>query len=95
MNTIQPVIDALITANHVNVKWGWGGNRAFLDQIEIQVDRGTGAGFVVLTFDTTPNYNDTQPFPATPAIWTYRAIYRVGDQQVGVWSNPVTVTVPG
>jgi hypothetical protein len=41
----------------------------------------------------TPGYTDTQPFPAAPTKWTYRAIYRVGDSQVGLWSLPVSVTV--
>jgi hypothetical protein len=27
-------------------------------------------------------------------VWTYRAIYRVADAQVGVWSQPVSVAVP-
>jgi hypothetical protein len=94
LTTIQPVIDALIFGNHVNVKWGWGGNGAYLDLCELQVDRGDGKGYVLLAFDTTPGYTDTQPFPTTPATWTYRAIYRVGDNQVGVWSLPVSVTVP-
>jgi hypothetical protein len=93
LTTIQPIIDAVISGNHVNVKWGWGGNSAYLDICELQVDRGDGKGFVLLAFDTTPNYTDTQPFPATPTKWTYRAIYRVGDAQVGVWSLPVSVTV--
>jgi hypothetical protein len=94
LTTIQPAIDAIISGNHVNVKWGWGGYTAFLDICELQVDRGDGKGFGLLAFDTTPGYTDTQSFPTTPAIWTYRAIYRVGDAQVGVWSNPVSVTVP-
>jgi hypothetical protein len=64
-----------------------------LDLLEIQVDRGDGKGWVFLTFDTTPNYTDTTPFPATPTKWKYRAIYRVGDAQVGVWSNTVEITV--
>lgn len=42
----------------------------------------------------TPNYTDTQPFRATPVKWTYKAICRVNDAQVGLWSNPVTITVP-
>src|ERR1019366_3678162 len=42
LTTIQPVIDALIFGNHVNIKWGWGGNSAFLDICELQVDRGDG-----------------------------------------------------
>ena len=69
-------------------------NSAFLDICELQVDRADGKGFILLAYDTTPGYTDTQPFPAAPATWTYRAIYRVGDKQVGVWSNPVSVTVP-
>ena len=95
LTTVQPVIDAVISGNHVNVKWGWGGNSAYLDICEIQVDRADGKGFVLLTYDTTPGYTDTQPFPAAPTKWTYRAIYRVGDAQVGVWSLPVSVTVGG
>ena len=94
LTTIQPVIDAVVSGNQVNVKWGWGGNSAFLDICELQVDRGDGKGYGLLAFDTTPNYTDTQPFPGTRAIWTYRAIYRVGDSQVCVWSQPVSVTVP-
>ena len=95
LTTIQPLIDAVISGNHVNVKWDWGGNRAFLDICELQVDRNDGKGFVLLAYDTTPGYTDTQPFPATPAILAYRAIYRVGDSQTGQWSLPVSVTVPG
>jgi hypothetical protein len=44
--------------------------------------------------DTTPGYTDTQPFPAASVKWTYKAIYRLDDAQVGVWSQPVSVTVP-
>ena len=33
-----------------------------------QVDRGDGKGYVLLTVDTTPNYVDTQPFPAAKAV---------------------------
>jgi hypothetical protein len=93
-NKITAVCLTGFAGNHVNVKWGWGGNTAFLDICEIQVDRGDGKGFGLLAFDTTPGYTDTQAFSAAPVIWTYRAIYRVGDNQVGVWSNPVSVTVP-
>lgn len=93
LSALQPVIDATVSGNRVEIEWGWQGQRAFLDQCEIQVDRGTGAGWVVLAYDTTPGYVDTQPFPATPVRWTYRAIYRVGDTQVGQWSQPASVTV--
>jgi len=94
MTTIQPDIDVYVSGNNIVVDWDWGGNSAYLDLCEIQVDRGDGKGFIDLAFDTTPGYTDTQPFPATPVKWTYRAIYRVNDAHVGVWSNPVSITVP-
>ncbi|HEY5296893.1 MAG TPA: hypothetical protein VIK59_03120 [Verrucomicrobiae bacterium] len=94
LTTVQLVISASIIGNQVNVKWGWGGNSAFLDSCEIQVDRADGKGFVLLTIDTTPGYTDTQPFPAASVKWTYKAIYRLDDNQVGLWSQTVSVTVP-
>ena len=92
--TLQPVIAAAANGSHVDVDWGWQGYGAYLDLCEIQVDRGDGKGFALLTYDSTPGYADTQPFPAVPVKWTYRAIYRVNDTQVGLWSKPVSVTVP-
>ena len=64
MATIQPVLKVRITGNKVEIDWGWDGNSAFLDQLEIQVDR--GAGYQVLTFDTIPGYTDSTAFPAAP-----------------------------
>jgi hypothetical protein len=90
-----PVLDLSISGGQVTVSWGWQGFSAFLDQCEIQVDRGDGKGMVLLAIDTTPNYTDTAAFPAAPAKWTYQAIYRVGDQRVGQWSPQVSVTVGG
>jgi hypothetical protein len=95
LTTVRPDISAIISGTQVDIPWGWGGNAAFLDLCEIEVDRSDSKGFVMLTFDTTPNYTDTAPFPATPTKWTYRAIYRVGDSRVGQWSKPVSVTVGG
>lgn len=92
---LQAVLTLTLTGNAVLIGWGWQGFSAFLDMLEIQVDRNDGKGFVFLTYDTTPNYTDTAPFPATPTKWRYRAIYRVGDAQVGVWSNTVEIMVGG
>lgn len=57
------------------------------------MDRGNGKGFVLLTIDTTPGYTDTQAFHAAPTKWIYKAIYRVGDAQTGLWSQPVILLV--
>jgi hypothetical protein len=93
LSSVQPEITAILSGNAVQVGWGWGGHSAFLDMLELQVDRGTG--WILLAYDTTPNYTDTTPLPATPTKWKYRAIYRVGDAQVGVWSNTVEIMVGG
>ena len=91
---LQPVIRVRVTGNRVRVEWGWQGHRVFLDQCEIQVDRGDGNGFVLLTYATVPGYMDKTPFPDAPVKWLYRAIYRVADAQVGQWSSVTGVTVP-
>lgn len=70
-----------------------GGNSAFLDMCQIQVDR--GSGWTLLAFDTTPNYTDTAAHPTSPTKWKYRAIYYADDTQVGVWSAEVSVIVGG
>jgi hypothetical protein len=95
LTTIQPEIDVYIYGANVFVNWSWGGYVNYLDMCEIQVDRGDGKGFIDLAFDTSPGYTDTAPFPATPAKWTYRAIYRVNDAQVGLWSKLVSLIVGG
>ena len=89
--TIQPVITLSVVGNSVNIGWGWQGFSAFLDMLELQVDR--GAGWEPLSYDTTPNYTDSAAFPANPTKWKYRGIYRVGDHQVGVWSSTQEITV--
>ena len=93
--TLAPEFKVSRTAGGVNVGWGWGRNSAFLDMIELQVDRGDSKGFVPLAFDTTPGYLDTCAQPTTPVKWKYRGIYRVGDEQVGQWSNEMSITVGG
>lgn len=91
--TLAPVLGLSISGDRVNIDWGWQGFRAFLNQCELQVDRGDGKGMVLLAIDTTPGYTDTQPFPGAPAKWSYQAIYRVGDDRVGQWSRPVSIMV--
>ena len=93
LTSIQPDLDLGIVGTHVEVDWGWQGFVNYLDMCLIQVDRGDGKGYRDLCYDTTPGYSDTEPFPAAPTKWTYRAIYRIGDANVGIWSKPVSITV--
>lgn len=91
--TLAPVLALSLSGGQVHVAWGWQGYSAFLDQCELQVDRADSKGFVLLAIDATPGYTDTMPFPSTPTKWTYQAIYRVGDNRVGQWSNSVSIGV--
>ena len=93
MNAIQPEIKVMIVAGQVLVKWTWGGHSRYLSSCEIWVDRGDGKGWVFLTIDTTPGYTDTTAFPNAPVKWSYRAIYRAHDVQVGLWSATESLTV--
>jgi hypothetical protein len=67
-----------------------------MDGLEILVDRGTGA-FGFLALDTIPDYLDTAPLPAagSSAVWKYKAIYRLADEQVGQWSDVASISVMG
>ena len=93
--TFKPVFAAELRGGQVFIAWTWQGQSAYLDMIELLVDRADGKGFVFLAQDTTPGYADSTPLPATPAKWTYKAIFRVGDQRVGQWSDEVSLTVGG
>lgn len=61
--------------------------------ITIEVDRGTAGGWHFLAVDTIPNYTDTAPRPVGGAVWRYRAIYRLGDDTVGQWSDEISIAV--
>jgi hypothetical protein len=89
--TFKPVLNLRLTGGQPMVGWGWQGQGAFLDMIEIHVNR--GSGYQLLAMDTTPDYLDTFAAPAGGAKWTYKAIYRVGDQRVGQWSDEASITV--
>ena len=93
-SAIQPKITAQIIGDRVEIGWNWQGHRAFLDLCELEVDRGDDKGFGPLVSSTKPGSVDKTPFPAKTTRWRYRAIYRVGDGQVGKWSNIASVTVP-
>lgn len=94
-STLKPDFKLSVATTGVNVGWNWGGYAAFLDMIEIHVDRGDSKGFVFLTTDTTPGYIDTFAQPSVLTKWKYRAIFHLDDQQVGLWSDEKSITVGG
>ena len=83
-------------AGHPNVGWTKQGMDGLPRKHSGLVDRGAGA-FSFLAFDTIPDYLDTAPLPApgASAAWKYKAIYRLGDEQVGQRSDVVSIPVAG
>jgi len=75
-----------------NLKWSKG----TMQGIDFYVDRGSGT-FVFLARDTEPDYLDTAALPAAgqSAVWKYKAIYVLHDEQIGLWSDVISQAVMG
>ena len=96
LTTLKPILDGSLQAAHPNIGWTKQGLDGLPRKLSGLVDRGTGT-FGFLAFDTIPDYLDTAPLPApgTSAVWKYKAIYRLGDDQVGQWSDVFSIPVAG
>jgi hypothetical protein len=86
--TMKPILKGALDAGRPIIKWKKGD----ADSIDIYVDRNDGKGFVFLANDSHPDYIDTFPIPAT-AIWEYKGIYKIADEQVGEFSDAISITV--
>ena len=93
INDLKPALKiVLINGGYPNLQWVKG----ITDGIAIYVDRGTGT-WEFLAIDTVPNYTDTHalPAPGQSAVWKYKTIYRIDDNNVGKWSEDYSITVSG
>ena len=92
LKVVKPVLKLTLQAGHPNVGWKKSG----MGSLEIHVDRGNGV-FAYLATDTVPDYVDTAALPAagTSAVWKYKAMYRLNDEQVGEWSDVASISVMG
>ncbi|UOA08547.1 hypothetical protein [Methylobacter sp. S3L5C] len=88
-STWKPILSVYSEAGHPVIQWTKGGASA----LEIWTDRGDGNNFVFLGINIEPNSKDSSPLPTTGAVWKYKAIYRLHDQQVGQWSDVISVAV--
>jgi hypothetical protein len=85
----KPVLNVKIKAGHPVIIWTKGHASA----IEIWVDR--GEGFVFFTINTEPDTPDNTALPSPPTQWKYKAIYRLHDEQVGGWSDVMSILAGG
>ena len=88
---LKPMLTSRLDVGRPMIIWFKGP----ADSINIYVDRKDGKGFVYLATDSQPDYLDTFPMPDdVPAVvWDYKAVYRIGDDPVGQFSEPISVTV--
>jgi hypothetical protein len=89
----KPSFTIEVSGDHVHLRWKWDGLSQWVDALEFLVDR--GSGYTHLVTDTTPNYIDGTPLPATPQKWTYKAIFKLGDARIGQWSDEGSITIGG
>ena len=92
LTTLQPLLTVDFQGGHPVLHWESNG----ADALELEADHGVGS-FSLLTIQLSPGYQDNTPLPpaGTAALWKYRAIYRIRDQQVGHWSQVLEVGVKG
>lgn len=95
LDLVQPVLKLIQRPEGIFVDWSWDTLAEEVDTIELLVDRGDGQGDRFLAIDSTPGYLDTAAIPGALAKWTYKGIWRVGENQVGIWSVPVSIVVGG
>lgn len=87
-NSLKPELKTMLTGGKVVVKW----KRGKADSINMYVKRGTN-DFVLAGNDAKPPYDDPTPLPAEATTWIYKAMYVVKDQEVGQFSNEVSILV--
>lgn len=92
-STWKPVLSCQFKAGHPVIVW----KKAQAKALEIWVDRSDGKDFVFLAINFEPNTIDSASLPpsGTTALWKYKAIYILHDEQVGQWSDVLNVTVTG
>jgi hypothetical protein len=89
----KPALSIQHNAGHPVIVWTKGQAGA----IEIWANRDDGRGFAFFTINTEPNTLDNTPLPPpdTAVNWQYKAIYRLHDEQVGQWSDVLSILAGG
>ena len=87
---LQPELKVQVMGSNVQVSAVKGDTQGF----EVWCNKGTNT-FVFVGFATGSKFKDPSPLPAQAAIWKYKGIYHLHNEQVGQWSQEVSVNVGG
>lgn len=88
---MRPSISIKLDAGRPHLKWVKG----IADALDLYVDRNDGSGFVLLGRLMRNEYLDIASLPATKMIdeWSYKGMYVIADQPVGLYSVISSITV--
>jgi hypothetical protein len=90
-NSMQPDLKVRLNAGRPHVKWTKGES----DALDLFVDRNDDAGYVFAGRFMRNEYLDVTPLAAAKVVdqWSYKGIYVIADQQVGLYSGVVDISV--
>jgi hypothetical protein len=88
---MKPLLNVRLHAGKPVIEW----KKGQADSIDIYVNRGDGRGYIYLANDMSPHYTDEFALPPDTKMgeWKYKGIYRIRDEQVGTFSDEVSVIV--
>ena len=91
VNAMQPDLKITIDAGRPHIKC----NKSYADAIDLYVDRNDGAGFVLIGRLLKLDYIDVVNLPLNTALaeWHYKAMYVIGNDNVGLMSPIVSIVV--
>jgi len=87
--SIKPEIVIWLDADRPVIKW----KKLGIEALDIYVDRGDGAGFVLVGTTSRAKFVDMSPLPKVLTLWTYKVVYKKGNKQIGEASNPCSIAV--
>lgn len=91
LSTLQPDLTVKLDAGRPHIK----SSKGIADALDLYVDRNDGAGFILIGRLIKPDYIDTANLPAGTLLaeWDYKAMFVIGNDNVGLMSPIVSVIV--
>ena len=93
LDALMPQLSAVVKSDHVQLRF----KKAGADAVNLYKRKAGETEWLYLARDTNSPYDDWSELakPNVPEVWEYRAICVLGDEEVGQFSNVVTVTFSG